>query len=219
MLRRWTPFALLGLFAISLSACTSLNDVYNGRYPYPDSRRAPNRGPVYGRTGDYRTTAEYRRLRSDADRYASLLDRELHLNGRQENAIEAVLRQRTEDLLRRTNPRDHYRVYPFPRDERMSGSAKSWWDRTDRDIERVLDRRQRDEYRTIARDLERYGTYDSRRYSDRGRDNRGNDRGPAFCRSGAGHPVYGRRWCTDRGYYSDRDYDRDHRGHDDWDDD
>ncbi len=24
--------------------------------------------------------------------------------------------------------------------------------------------------------------------------------GPPFCRSGAGHPVHGRRWCEDRGY-------------------
>lgn len=26
------------------------------------------------------------------------------------------------------------------------------------------------------------------------------DRGPAFCRSGAGHPVYGRQWCLAKGY-------------------
>jgi hypothetical protein len=25
-------------------------------------------------------------------------------------------------------------------------------------------------------------------------------RGPAFCRSGAGHPVWGREWCLERGY-------------------
>lgn len=24
--------------------------------------------------------------------------------------------------------------------------------------------------------------------------------GPAFCRSGAGHPVYGRAWCLDKGF-------------------
>jgi len=24
--------------------------------------------------------------------------------------------------------------------------------------------------------------------------------GPSFCRSGAGHPVYGRQWCIDRGF-------------------
>lgn len=25
-------------------------------------------------------------------------------------------------------------------------------------------------------------------------------RGPAFCRSGAGHPVFGRRWCLEKGF-------------------
>ena len=25
-------------------------------------------------------------------------------------------------------------------------------------------------------------------------------RGPAFCRSGAGHPVFGRRWCREKGF-------------------
>jgi len=24
--------------------------------------------------------------------------------------------------------------------------------------------------------------------------------GPSFCRSGAGHPVYGRQWCLDKGF-------------------
>jgi hypothetical protein len=29
-------------------------------------------------------------------------------------------------------------------------------------------------------------------------------RAPAFCRSGAGHPVHGRRWCVDKGYVTGR---------------
>lgn len=43
--------------------------------------------------------------------------------------------------------------------------------------------------------------------------------GPAFCRSGAGHPVHGRRWCEDRGHgvystdrYDTRTTDRKRRG-------
>jgi len=36
------------------------------------------------------------------------------------------------------------------------------------------------------------------RYDDRYDDRR--DQGPAFCRSGAGHPVHGRQWCYDKGY-------------------
>lgn len=30
-------------------------------------------------------------------------------------------------------------------------------------------------------------------------------RGPAFCRSGAGHPVHGRRWCVQKGFGLGRD--------------
>ena len=33
---------------------------------------------------------------------------------------------------------------------------------------------------------------------ERFRANRG--RGPKFCRSGAGHPVFGRRWCLEKGF-------------------
>jgi hypothetical protein len=29
--------------------------------------------------------------------------------------------------------------------------------------------------------------------------------GPSFCRSGAGHPVHGRRWCTRKGFGLGRD--------------
>ena len=34
------------------------------------------------------------------------------------------------------------------------------------------------------------------------------DNGPAFCRSGAGHPVFGREWCREKGWDVDRDRDR-----------
>lgn len=33
-----------------------------------------------------------------------------------------------------------------------------------------------------------------------GKGNQGGDRGPAFCRSGQGHPVHGRRWCIEKGF-------------------
>lgn len=33
-----------------------------------------------------------------------------------------------------------------------------------------------------------------------GRRARARGRGPAFCRSGAGHPVHGRRWCLQKGF-------------------
>jgi hypothetical protein len=181
---------LLAFLAVGLSACTTLG--LPGSYPggYPEGGRYPD--PGYGRYEDYRNTPEYRSAGRDADRYADLLDRELGLDGRQERDVEILLEQRVEGLLRNTHPRDHRYVYPFPRDQRLSATARRWWDDTDRTLNRYLDARQRDEYRYIARDLERYGRYDRDRYE----------------RRGAGHPVFGRRWCTDRGYYPDRDYDR-----------
>ena len=37
-----------------------------------------------------------------------------------------------------------------------------------------------------------------------------NGNGPAFCRSGAGHPVHGWEWCREKGWdRADRDRDRD----------
>lgn len=47
------------------------------------------------------------------------------------------------------------------------------------------------------RDSRSYDPRDARRYDPR-YDRR--DNGPAFCRSGEGHPVFGRRWCYDKGY-------------------
>jgi hypothetical protein len=38
---------------------------------------------------------------------------------------------------------------------------------------------------------------DDRRWDDQ---RRGDRPGPAFCRSGAGHPVHGRQWCRDKGF-------------------
>jgi hypothetical protein len=35
-----------------------------------------------------------------------------------------------------------------------------------------------------------------------GSKNKGSGGGPAFCRSGAGHPVHGRQWCRDKGWDS-----------------
>lgn len=35
---------------------------------------------------------------------------------------------------------------------------------------------------------------------DRGRQARSEAPGPAFCRSGEGHPVFGRRWCLQKGF-------------------
>jgi hypothetical protein len=53
-------------------------------------------------------------------------------------------------------------------------------------------------------DRDRYPVYERRGdiYDRNDRNDRYESRaqGPAFCRSGAGHPVWGRQWCNDKGY-------------------
>jgi hypothetical protein len=77
---------------------------------------------------------------------------------------------------------------------------------------REAERQQRDardqRARAIVIDRSRVDPRDARRddrdrYDERGiwgtqTSNRGN--GPAFCRSGEGHPVWGRQWCRDKGW-------------------
>jgi hypothetical protein len=64
-----------------------------------------------------------------------------------------------------------------------------------RELERV--RRERDGYY----DDDRYERRDDRYgYYDRFPDHRESNKGPAFCRSGAGHPVHGRQWCVQKGF-------------------
>lgn len=45
-------------------------------------------------------------------------------------------------------------------------------------------------------DDEELGAWRMRRLGDR----RPNDQSPAFCRSGEGHPVWGREWCIEKGF-------------------
>jgi hypothetical protein len=59
-------------------------------------------------------------------------------------------------------------------------------DRRDRDRDRFV---LRDRGRTIVLDDDDFFWYPVR-----------NDRGPSFCRSGAGHPVFGIQWCLQKGY-------------------
>jgi hypothetical protein len=50
-------------------------------------------------------------------------------------------------------------------------------------------------------DRDRYPVYERRgEIYDRDDRNVGSRQGPAFCRSGAGHPTKGRQWCYDKGY-------------------
>lgn len=173
MLRPILALAVL----VGLSGCAELGYA-NG--PWGDATRYPSetrRAPTYGgRADDYSRTNEYRRVRSDAAAYANYVDRNLRLNGRDEARIRDVVERRAVDLLRRTAPRSHSRVYPFPRQNNRNGS---FWNAVDRDVERVIGRQYRDDYRSLVRYGEvrrqdRTRTPD-RRYQTRDRD-RGRDR-------------------------------------------
>lgn len=63
---------------------------------------------------------------------------------------------------------------------------------------RDRDERRRDDDRNDRRDRDD-DDWDDDRY-DRRRENGRRGRGPAFCRSGEGHPVHGRQWCRDKGF-------------------
>lgn len=62
---------------------------------------------------------------------------------------------------------------------------------------RVEAERRRLEQLNARRDSRTYDPRNTRRYDPR---NNRRDNGPAFCRSGEGHPVFGRRWCYEKGY-------------------
>ncbi|MGH7475566.1 MAG: hypothetical protein ACRELD_04700 [Longimicrobiales bacterium] len=96
-----------------------------------------------------------------------------------------------------------------------SAQSSDWWDwalprlaggeviRTERGTYRIpAQRGDNDDWeRRRAGDRGPIGRRDDDRgvWDERGRDER-RGRGPAFCRSGEGHPVFGRRWCVDKGF-------------------
>lgn len=156
---------LTALAVVALAGCADLG--YGADGPW-DARRTPDRrAPRYdSRTDDYRRSAEYRRVDADAAAYARYVDRNLRLGSGHEAAIRQIVHRRAVDLLRRTSPRDHGRVYPFPR---ASGRHTGFWSAVDRDIESRIGSRYRDDYRYLVRNGEG-------RYQDRYRDRRDDDR-------------------------------------------
>ena len=189
-----------------MSGCA---DYVNG--PWDGSRPLPRRAPTYdGRADDYRRSTEYRRVSADAAEYARYVER--NLRSGHESAIRQIVSRRAEDLLRRTRTRDHYRVYPFPR---RHDQHNGFWNSVDRDIERRLGSRHRDEYRYLVRYGEsRYHDRYRRSYDRRGDDARGRDDGR---RGRAGDRDDDRRGRDDdrrRGRDDDRDDDRRDRADD-----
>lgn len=71
-------------------------------------------------------------------------------------------------------------------------------DRQDRD-DRRRGRRDRDDDDRVVLDDGRIIIVDGDRDDHRVRTNRRGN-APKFCRTGAGHPVHGRRWCVEKGF-------------------
>ncbi|MFN3596609.1 MAG: hypothetical protein ACK41D_04995 [Rubricoccaceae bacterium] len=161
---RYLPAALVGL--LLLAGCAD----YRYGAPLPGDVRLPRyERPVDSR----RASAEWRRTPSDARRFVADLDRRMvrfdrrsGLDRNQRARIERIVENRTYALLERTHVRDHRRVYPLPRVERTR-EQQAFWRATDREIERVLDRRQRETFRDLTLGAsvreERRGRDDGRR--------------------------------------------------------
>ncbi|WP_412069588.1 hypothetical protein [Rubrivirga sp. IMCC43871] len=141
---------LLAVLALSIAGCgTVIDDLYRQaeRYGVPtDSRR-------------------YDDVRRDVDDYVRDVDRAVDLDRQQADRISNLL----EDRASRATTRGRYGVdaYPFPRRARASSEVERFWRDADRDIERILGRRQRDDYRRFVR---RFASDDRYRSRDRDRD-------------------------------------------------
>ena len=121
-----------------------------------------------------RTRPEAAAMRAQIDRLPENVRRMRSSSRRGDRVVAGAL---TFASLRGTSP-DRFRVET--RDDR-------WVVRNDRnDVLLDMDERR-------AREL---GHWEMRRLGDR----RPNENSPAFCRSGAGHPVWGREWCLEKGF-------------------
>ena len=135
----------LALLAAGLAGCASIDDLYRDveRYPREWSRDLP----------DYRRGGDAVRVRRDVNRYVRDVDRAVRLDRSQERRIADRLEDRAYRYLDRRDRRDDRdrRAYPFPRSQRASREVRDWWRGVDRDVERELSRRQRDDYRRFVR--------------------------------------------------------------------
>jgi hypothetical protein len=74
----------------------------------------------------------------------------------------------------------------------------------ERDTQAERQRQREQEWERQQRERDREREWERQRDRDRGRDTYGRQQqrggSPAFCRSGAGHPVHGRQWCREKGF-------------------
>lgn len=146
---------LLVLFLLAglAGGCATLDDLYREVERYPDT--------VYGDRRDDRRSD--RAVRRDVQNYVRAVDRAVRLDRSEERRLTDLLEDRTYRHLDRDDRRS---AYPFPRSSRASRAVAGWWKGTDRAIERMLSRRQREEYRRFTRRYDDRGRYDDDRYDD-----------------------------------------------------
>jgi hypothetical protein len=82
--------------------------------------------------------------------------------------------------------------------EAQRGPARAAVEARERAAERARERQSEQRRNERDRANDRYDQRD--RYDIFGRQQQQQQRGPAFCRSGEGHPVFGRQWCRDKGF-------------------
>ena len=154
------------VLAVMAAGCASVG--YDTRYP---DRRYPDRRYPDTRRTEHHASHYYHRVDRDVHDYVRRLDRPLRLNRRQQRQIGRLLTERTYRLLDRTRSVHHDRVYPFPRrtGRYQRGTAERWWRTVDRQVDRYLNRHQRDAYRAFThRYDDRYRPNDRRYGKNRG---------------------------------------------------
>ena len=135
-----SPLPLLAAALLVLSGCQSLGSLDQIYREIERIPRAWDRGGGGGRAD------------RDASDYVRDVDRAVRLDGRQERQVRDIVQYRAS----RVDDRDS----PFPRGRSSSRAVETWWRDTDRQIERLLSDRQRDDYRDFV------ARYDDRRYQD-----------------------------------------------------
>jgi hypothetical protein len=137
--------------------------------------------------------------------------RQQQVERRQDRQREQAREQSRRDAERDRMRREEIRRQEIRRQEEIRREANRRGlvirrddDRRDRDRrdDRYDDRNRRDDPWDI------FGRRDDRR-DDAWYDERYDRRGPAFCRSGQGHPVHGRQWCRQKGFGLGRENSRD----------
>ncbi|HSK20774.1 MAG TPA: hypothetical protein VK912_16595 [Longimicrobiales bacterium] len=130
---------------------------------------------------------------------------------RQQQELQRQRQQAREQARREAERKQQTERERLRRQQQQEANRAGLVLRRNDDYERARRERERRERRNDPWDIILGRDGDRRDRDDRydPRDGRYDSRGPAFCRSGEGHPVKGRQWCRDKGFGLGRDRSRD----------